>query len=1075
MPVDDRADVLCRLSEALAESRGGLPAVLDLASRAASAVLGGCCLVWDIAPSGRELVLASVHDPDRARAECVRHVFGHVRHPLGQSLLAQVMLSAVPVVFDPVPWGELGGWEDDTSVEALAEMGPGSLVAVPLNARSLPVGILGVVSPARRASASSDDDGDDDPAGEQALLREIGDRVAVAIDNARLLEAIEREQEERRRLETAAGTREIMLAALCGAAPFLLFSCDANGTLLHLDGDLVGRLAEGTGPFRGKGLLAVLGRHAAIADLAGGALAGGEERHERVRLEEDLELEAWVVPIHGRDGELNGCAGLLVQSSPAGAVAGEADRRQAALVEHASDVIIVMQPDGRVRYANPAARRVLGYDWKEGDVVDVLSLVHPEDHDRCRDEIRAALHRPGTQEPVVYRLRHADGSYRLVHSIGNNLLGDPAVGGVVVTLRDITDESSASERARMNADRQEALADLGRWALAGLAFDDLVADAMEVLAEHCRADVVHVFDALPDADFLSLSACLGDELGRSELLSADPTSSPASYALGTQETLECSDLRHEERFDVPELWTRPDLASVIEVPVPGADMPVGVLGIASRLPGAFSAEDVNFVKAVGNVLASAMARTRAETAIRQQALQDPLTGLPNRLVLADHLSEASSLAGNLPAMSGADRTVFVLDLDRFKEINDTLGHAVGDLVLLEVARRLRRLGEPVEIVSRLGGDEFALVARLPQHDEERLASRAEEDALAAHVLSIVGAPLDVGGVNLRLRASIGIASADVNREGKALEVPALLRRAEAAMYQAKSEHQGVRRYSDDLERSSLSRLALASELAEAIDLGQLRLDYQPKVRCADGGVAGVEALVRWQHPTRGLLLPDVFVPLAEQTGIVRELTGWVLQRALAECAAWHRAGHAIPVAVNLSAGTVHDPSLLESVMTATTRSGLPSAAVELEITESAVMRDPVGALRSLEALTSHGVRFALDDFGTGYSSLGYLQRLPVASVKLDKSFVMPLNKGTDSVASAIVRAVVDLGHSLNLDVIAEGVDSEVARAAVTALGCDAMQGFLIAMPMDPKTLQSWLSQHAVRPLEERPGDLVLPE
>jgi diguanylate cyclase (GGDEF)-like protein len=463
-----------------------------------------------------------------------------------------------------------------------------------------------------------------------------------------------------------------------------------------------------------------------------------------------------------------------------------------------------------------------------------------------------------------------------------------------------------------------------------------------------------------------------------------------------------------------------------------------------------------------------MERNRAEMAMRQQALQDPLTGLPNRLLLADHVTVANGIAGNLPAMSGADRTVFVLDIDRFKEINDTLGHAIGDLVLLEVARRLRLLGDPVEVVARLGGDEFALVAHLAR-DDDRLASRIDEDRLASRILSVLGEALDVGGVNLRLRGSIGVASADVDRDGNPLEVPALLRRAEAAMYQAKTEHQGVRRYSDDLERSSLSRLALASELAEAIDEGQLRLDYQPKVRCANGAISGVEALVRWQHPTRGLLLPDVFVPLAEQTGIVRELTSWVLQRALAECASWHRAGHSIPVAVNLSAGTVHDPALLDAVMSATARAGLSPAAIELEITESAVMRDPAGALRSLESLTSRGVRFALDDFGTGYSSLGYLQRLPVASVKIDKSFVKPLSRGTDSVASAIVRAVVELGHSLNLDVIAEGVDSAMAQSAVTGLGCDDMQGFFIAMPMEPQALQPWLSEHGHRPGAARPA------
>jgi diguanylate cyclase (GGDEF)-like protein len=633
------------------------------------------------------------------------------------------------------------------------------------------------------------------------------------------------------------------------------------------------------------------------------------------------------------------------------------------------------------------------------------------------------------------------------------------VAGIVITLRDVTSERLSSERVRRNADRQAALADLGRWALVVFEYADLVADAVKVVAEQLGADFVHVFDAIGDAEFMTLSASHGRAPKMGELLSVDPTSSPASFALVTQETVVCGDLSSEQRFEVPELWTASSALSVIEVPIPGRDMPVGVLGIASTTRDAFAADDVNFVKAVANVLAAAFARNRAEAALRQQALHDPLTGLPNRMLLTDHVTASNAATGNLATMSGAERTVFVLDIDRFKEINDTLGNAIGDLVLVEVGRRLGQVGEPVELVARLGGDAFALIARIALRDERPLATRLDEDRLANRILAVLGEPLDVGGLNLRLRGSIGVASADTDRWGKPLEIPDLLRRAEAAMYQAKTEHQGVRHYSDDLERSSLSRLALASELAEAIEKGELRLDYQPKVSCAGGAVTGVEALVRWQHPTRGLLLPDVFVPLAEQTGIIRELTDWVLVRALAECAAWHRAGHLLPVAVNLSAGTVHDPGLLDAVMSATTRAGLPPEALELEITESAVMRDPAGALRSLEALTSRGVRFALDDFGTGYSSLGYLQRLPVASVKIDKTFVTPLGRGDDSVASAIVRAVVELGHSLHLSVIAEGVDAAAVVAAVAALGCDAMQGFYLAKPMDARALQAWMTEH----------------
>ncbi len=278
------------------------------------------------------------------------------------------------------------------------------------------------------------------------------------------------------------------------------------------------------------------------------------------------------------------------------------------------------------------------------------------------------------------------------------------------------------------------------------------------------------------------------------------------------------------------------------------------------------------------------------------------------------------------------------------------------------------------------------------------------------------------------------------------------------MHLAKAEHRGIRHYSDELERSSLSRLALASELADALDKNEFHLDYQPKIDARTRIVAGVEAVVRWRHPTRGLLLPDVFVPLAEQTGMIRELTSWVLQEALSACAGWHRAGRLIPVAVNLSAATLHDPELMDAVTTAVSRSGLPPESIELEITESAIMFDPEGALQSLESLVSFGVRLSLDDFGTGYSSLSYLQRLPVIAVKIDKSFVEPLL--SDDRAKAIVLAVVNLAHSLSLSVIAEGVDSEAVMEQLIALGCDALQGFYVASPMSPNRLERWIAANS---------------
>jgi diguanylate cyclase (GGDEF)-like protein len=613
----------------------------------------------------------------------------------------------------------------------------------------------------------------------------------------------------------------------------------------------------------------------------------------------------------------------------------------------------------------------------------------------------------------------------------------------------VSARSAAEERLRAAASRQAALAELGRWALVGLAYNNLVEDAVSALSVQLEVDFVHVFETAADTTFLTMTASRGHRGPGPELLSTDPTSSPVSFALVSQETVVCDDLAREARFEIPELWTHTEAMSVVEAPIPGEDSPIGVLGVGCRSPRKFADEDVRFVVGVANVLAAAAARSRAEDAIRDQALHDPLTGLPNRLILADH-GHAISVPDRFELRSSRP-TVFVIDIDRFKEVNDTLGHGLGDLVLIEVARRLRELGEPVEVVARLGADEFAVVAT-------SLEGPAEADALAARLLGALSEAIDVGGVRLRLRGSVGIAEAALDDSGQSLGVPALLGRAEVAMYQAKADHRGVQRYSEDLERSSLSRLALAGELADAIDKGELGLDYQPKIDALTHLVTGVEALVRWRHPTRGLLVPDSFIPLAEQTGIIRELTNWVLERALSECAGWHRAGHFIPVAVNLSAATVHDPELMGAVAAALSRSGLAPRSVELEITESAIMFDPEGALRSLESLVSYGVRLSLDDFGTGYSSLSYLRRLPVAAVKIDKSFIEPLL--SDDTARAIVVSVVELAHSLAMSVIAEGVDSAAVMDELTAIGCDAMQGFYVASPMGPHELERWIAANS---------------
>ena len=1062
-PADDRLTrVLHAVGDALAgdgaaaERAGATDAAHRLAAATTAALaasLGGSVVLWGLDATEAAVATAAAADPDADTSGILARALGDPEGLPIQGLLGKAVVTGSVVQLDSATWRQVAEWRDLEALALLEGSGPVSVTVLPLRTGQSTLGALALVRPSGDGVLTESD---------VTALRDVADRLALVFANERLQQRALDETRGRRSAEEALRSGEARLRAVGRAGPVLLFALDAEGVFTLMDGGLLLEFGQLPGTFVGRDFFAVYRDHPALLALARRVLDGEVLRRVPVPFE-GRDLEAWVVPLHSQSGERDGAAGIVVDVS--GRVAAEravvdAARRQAALVEHASDVIVVLDADARLQYVNPGAGRVLGAEWEVGEILDFVTMIHPDDRERVVAHIRQAARTPGAAPPVEYRIHHGDGTWRTVEVIGNNRLDDPAIQGFVVTLRDVTERRRDEERLRANAARQAALADLGRWALVGLALTSLIEDAVGVLAEQLDVDFVHVFEALPDQSFVSMTASRGHANAGPELLSTEPTSSPVSYALTTQEPVVCGDLSLEERFEIPDLWARAQALSVVEIPIPGPDSPVGVLGVGRRVAEELPEEDVNFVVAVANVLAAAAARHRAETAIREQALRDPLTGLPNRLVLADH--SAGAAAPRSAELSGVDRMVLVLDIDRFKEINDTLGHPLGDLVLREVARRLRELGEPVELVARLGGDEFAVVASCPPSQGEGDAGD-DFEAMAARLLEAVSGAIDAGGVRLRLRASVGVATPDVGEDGAPLGIAALLRRAEVAMYQAKAERRGVRRYSDDLERSSVSRLALASELADAVDRGELRLDYQPKVDATTGAVTGVEALVRWRHPTRGLLLPDVFVPLAEQTGTIRELTTWVLAKALSECAQWQRLGHLVPVAINLSAATVHDPELLATVTAAVERSGLPPGSVELEITESAVMLDPDGALRSLEQLVAHGMRLSLDDFGTGYSSLSYLQRLPVTAVKIDKSFVEPLLR--DDTARAIVHSVIELAHSLHLSVIAEGVDSAAVLAQLTGLGCDAVQGFHVAVPMSPQRLEQWMEAHqaGVRP------------
>jgi diguanylate cyclase len=438
--------------------------------------------------------------------------------------------------------------------------------------------------------------------------------------------------------------------------------------------------------------------------------------------------------------------------------------------------------------------------------------------------------------------------------------------------------------------------------------------------------------------------------------------------------------------------------------------------------------------------------------LEQQALHDVLTGLPNRRLFADRVSVALANARR----TGAHPAVMLLDLDRFKDVNDTLGHHYGDQLLVELAARIRAALRPVDTVARLGGDEFAV---LLVDGGQTVATE-----VAKRILRTLERPFTLAEITVGVEASIGIATVDLADVDATADLattdgwmPDLLQQADTAMYEAKKDRCGFRHYVPGSANSTPAHLTLLGELRQAFDRDELVLHYQPKVSVDTGELLGVEALVRWQHPTRGLLGPDEFIGLAEGTTLIHRLTAIVLDKALWLSRTWLDRGVTIPVAVNVSARTLLDHGFPAIVAEHLALAGVPAAMLCLELTESTIMADPDGALAVLHQLHEMGVRLSVDDFGTGYSSMAYLRILPVDELKVDRSFVMDMT--SDCNDNVLVQSAVDLGHNLGLTVVAEGVEDLETLTALRHIGADIVQGYYLGRPMSADLLEQWVTAH----------------
>lgn len=442
--------------------------------------------------------------------------------------------------------------------------------------------------------------------------------------------------------------------------------------------------------------------------------------------------------------------------------------------------------------------------------------------------------------------------------------------------------------------------------------------------------------------------------------------------------------------------------------------------------------------------------------LQHQALHDALTSLPNRVLMQDRLEQATRAAKR----ENHALALMITDLDRFKEINDTLGHHYGDLLLQQVAGRVRSALRDSDTVARLGGDEFAVL--LPTIQNEEQAAQA-----AIKISKAMEAPFILENQNFHVGISIGIAIYPKDGDNSTH----LMRRADVAMYVAKRAQSSYAFYNPEQDQHSASRLALVGELRRALEQKQLIVHYQPTVDIKQKQVVGVEALLRWQHPTRGVLQPNEFIPLAEQTGLIKGLTIFVLNEALQQLHQWQANGLQLRMAINLSSRNLNDPDLVRQIDELLNRWQVLPEQLQLDITESAIMEDPPRAMSTLSRLYAMGIKLSIDDFGTGYSSLAYLKQLPVHEIKIDRSFVEEMVSNNED--RVIVRSTVDLAFNMGHRVIAEGVNSQETLALLAEMGCDRAQGFFICKPLSGKELYQWLRNNTewhtnTRPRSARP-------
>jgi diguanylate cyclase (GGDEF)-like protein len=600
---------------------------------------------------------------------------------------------------------------------------------------------------------------------------------------------------------------------------------------------------------------------------------------------------------------------------------------------------------------------------------------------------------------------------------------------------------AASERER--ARREAAMARLGRLALRASDRALLLDETVRVLTETLRVEHCAILELQPDGTEMQAVAAIGFQSG--DEVSADEQRL-GGYVLAGDEPIIVWEWASERRFTVASLRER-GVRATAAAAIRGRSGAFGIIAVHSATVGAFSGEEGQWLQSIADLLASALDRERSEAVMRHQSLHDALTGLPNRALFFDRVEHAFGRAERF----GFSVAVLLLDVDGFKTVNDSLGHQAGDELLVEVGSRLQDVVRTSDTVARLGGDEFVVLAEVE--------SDTEAFEIADRIAQVWEQPFAVATGEVFCSASVGIAV------GRDAQSPAkMLREADAAMYRAKERGRGRAEIFDEaMRRDAFERLRTESDLRRALERDEFHVLYQPIFDTATLRPMGVEALVRWQHPTRGIVGPVEFIPLAEETGLIAPLGRWVLEHAVEEVSGWRQRFPDVPlrVAVNVSGQQLARPEFLDEVRAALEASDLPPDRLGLEITESILIKESGSPRSTLEALREIGVKVLIDDFGTGYSSLARLKRFPLDVIKVDRSFVDGV--GAEDEDTAIVAAIVEIARSLGLQVVAEGVEGEVQLERLRQLGCHAVQGYLFSGPLAGEAFAAFLEGEEPHP------------